>query len=101
MYQFIYHQLFLVLSVEWLVFNVPVPGSLCMGFAIYVCKVAARYTPNPKTSGRPSKLAEQGGGAVLIEPIKSQFLKMFSNFGDKCPQNGSKNGLTAPRLNSG
>ena len=37
-----------------------------------------------------------------FEPsIKSQFLEILTTFGDKCPQNGSKNEQTAPRTNTG
>ena len=33
--------------------------------------------------------------------IKSQFFEILTTFGDKCPQNGSKNEQTAPRTNTG
>ena len=37
-----------------------------------------------------------------FEPsIKSIFLEILTTFGDKCPQNGSKNDKMAPRTTSG
>ena len=47
------------------------------------------------------------GGTTFFHPrpfvpsIKSHFWKISSTFGDKCPQNGSKNGLRAPRTGMG
>ena len=38
---------------------------------------------------------------ALRTSIKSQFVKILINFGDKCLQNGSKNELTAPRTSLG
>ena len=51
-------------------------------------------------SGRNPRLrssAACGPRRALRTSIKSQVLNILSNFGDKCPQNGSKNDLTAPR----
>ena len=50
------------------------------------CAVRSR-TPNHARPFEPS--------------IKSQFWKISSTFGDKCPENGSKNGLRAPRTGLG
>ena len=38
---------------------------------------------------------------ALRTSIKSQLLKIWIKFGDKCPRNGSKNELTAPRTTLG
>ena len=38
---------------------------------------------------------------ALRTSIKSHFWKISSTFGDRCPQNGSKNGETAPRTGTG
>ena len=37
----------------------------------------------------------------FVPSIKSHFWKILSSFDDKCPQNGSKNGLRAPRTGMG
>ena len=52
------------------------------------------------SSGRPRSV-DPTHPRPFVPSIKSHFWKISSTFGDKCPQNGSKNGLRAPRTGMG
>ena len=54
-----------------------------------------------RTDHDPSWQKGRGPRKALRTSIKSHFWKISSTFGDKCPQNGSKNGQTAPRTGTG
>ena len=55
--------------------------------------------PNARLAG--GVLCREGPRKALRTLNQSHFWKISSTFGDKCPQNGSKNGQTAPRTGRG
>ena len=60
--------------------------------------MSLKYEPSSQHAASRDRLATQGpsGGYLTVH-----FSEALSIFGDKCPQNGSKNGEMAPRTGTG